>query len=143
MSSSIMAFPTYDFYTIVELINAYSAGPERLAEVISGLTEEELRERGRGPEKWSTQEIVLHVTDSEFKVLFECAKRAPNRARCFPVMTRTPGPARLPIGERTQKPARLVSVSFRSCAGRPPLFSSMPESRTGKGAGVSIRNSAR
>ena len=84
MQSSTIAFPKYDFYTTAELLNAYTAGPERLAEAIRGLTEEELRERARGPEKWSIQEIVLHVTDSEIQGVFRVRKAWAEPGTMFP-----------------------------------------------------------
>ncbi|HZW96084.1 MAG TPA: DinB family protein [Candidatus Eremiobacteraceae bacterium] len=65
MHGTTVAFPKYDFYSTAELLKAYSTGPMRLAEALCGLTDEDLRARARGPEKWSIQEIVFHVSDSE------------------------------------------------------------------------------
>jgi DinB superfamily len=84
MHRDTIAFPKYDFYTATELLNAYSSAPDRLADVIRGLTEEELRERARGPEKWSIQEIVLHVTDSEIQGAFRIRKAWAEPGAKFP-----------------------------------------------------------
>jgi len=46
------------------LIAAYSAGPERVRQVIQGLPTDELKAHPR-PGKWSIQEIVVHLADAE------------------------------------------------------------------------------
>jgi DinB family protein len=84
MQVKITVFPKYDFYNGAELLTAYSLGPKRLSEAICGLTEEELRERARGPETWSIQEIVLHVTDSEIQGAFRIRKARAEPGATFP-----------------------------------------------------------
>lgn len=46
------------------LIEAYDAGPERIAQAVVGLPEETLRKRP-GPDAWSIHEIVIHLADAE------------------------------------------------------------------------------
>jgi hypothetical protein len=78
MQGTTVAFPKYDFYSTDELLKAYSAGPVRLAEALCGLTDEDIRARASGPQKWSIQEIIFHLTDSEvlgaFQVRQACAE---------------------------------------------------------------------
>lgn len=47
-----------------ELLEAFDAASQRLPEVLSGLTREDLKARLK-PGKWSIQEIVLHLADAE------------------------------------------------------------------------------
>ena len=47
-----------------DLLTVYKAGPTRLGGVLAGLTDEELKQRPR-EDKWSIQEIALHVADAE------------------------------------------------------------------------------
>jgi hypothetical protein len=84
MQGVVAAFPKYDFYTTKELINAYSSGPPRLVSVIQNLSEDELRNRARGPNTWSIQEIVLHVTDSELQGAFRIRKARAEPGANFP-----------------------------------------------------------
>jgi hypothetical protein len=74
MQGGTVALAPYEFYTTEELLHAYSTGPLRLAQVLTGLTEGEIRSRVRGPEKWSIQEIVMHVADSEIQGAFRIRK---------------------------------------------------------------------
>src|SRR5438552_12346126 len=46
------------------LIDAYEQGGAKLRRAVAGLTPEELRARP-GPGKWSIQELVIHLTDSD------------------------------------------------------------------------------
>jgi hypothetical protein len=60
-----------DAYTGIstrDLLTVYKAGPTRLGGVLSGLTDEELKQRRPQPpekDKWSIQEIAMHVADAE------------------------------------------------------------------------------
>ena len=47
-----------------DLIAVYKAGPTRLGGVLAGLSDEDLQARPR-KDKWSVQEIALHVADAE------------------------------------------------------------------------------
>lgn len=47
-----------------DLLAVYSAAPARLTQALDGLSEEALRARPV-PEKWSIQEIAIHLSDSE------------------------------------------------------------------------------
>ncbi len=47
------------------LLDVYEAAPSRITQVISDLTDQDLWERARGPERWSIAEIVCHLADSE------------------------------------------------------------------------------
>jgi uncharacterized damage-inducible protein DinB len=47
-----------------DLITVYKAGPTRLGGALTGLSNEELQARPR-EDKWSAQEIALHVADAE------------------------------------------------------------------------------
>jgi hypothetical protein len=64
MQPAAVAFPSYDFYTTEQLLEAYREGPARLRAAIAGLSMEQMRAHPR-PGKWSILEIVLHVVDSE------------------------------------------------------------------------------
>jgi DinB superfamily len=64
MQPAATAFPSYDFYTTAQLLEAYREGPARLRAAIAGLSMEQMRAHPR-PGKWSILETVLHVTDSE------------------------------------------------------------------------------
>ena len=58
-------FPdTYKDISTPALVETYRLGPERLGEAIDGLTADDLLIRTR-PDKWSIQEIVLHLADAE------------------------------------------------------------------------------
>jgi uncharacterized damage-inducible protein DinB len=46
------------------LIEAYAAGPAKVRAAVAGLTREELTARP-GPGKWSIQEVVIHLADSD------------------------------------------------------------------------------
>src|SRR5438552_14854264 len=46
------------------LIDAYEQGGAKLRRAVAGLTPEELRARP-GPGKWSIQELVIHLVDSD------------------------------------------------------------------------------
>ncbi len=47
-----------------DLLTVYKAGPTRLGGILAGLTDEELKARPR-EDKWSIQEIAMHVADAE------------------------------------------------------------------------------
>ena len=58
-------FPaTYAPLSTSTLLETYAAAPDRLIRALDGLSEEELRSQPI-PGKWSIQEIVIHVADSE------------------------------------------------------------------------------
>lgn len=46
------------------LLDAYAEGPRRIREAVAGLTDEQLAAHPV-PDKWSIQEIVLHLADAE------------------------------------------------------------------------------
>ena len=48
-----------------DLLTVYKAGPTRLGGVLAGLTDEELKQRRPQDDKWSIQEIAMHVADAE------------------------------------------------------------------------------
>lgn len=52
-----------------ELLDRYIAGPARLREALSGLTDEELRFK-YDPAKWSAKEIAIHVADMDQNASF-------------------------------------------------------------------------
>ncbi len=59
-----------DAYTGIstrDLLTVYKAGPTRLGGILVGLTDEELKQRPQPPQedKWSIQEIAMHVADAE------------------------------------------------------------------------------
>lgn len=56
--------PVYATQSTEHLLEVFSEGAARVTQAIDGLREEELTARPR-PEKWSIQEIALHLTDSE------------------------------------------------------------------------------
>ncbi len=47
-----------------DLLTVYKAGPTRLGGILAGLTDEELKARPR-EDKWSIQEIAMHIADAE------------------------------------------------------------------------------
>ena len=47
------------------LLDVFAQAPDRLAAVLKGLDERQLRRAARGPATWSIGEIVLHLADSE------------------------------------------------------------------------------
>jgi hypothetical protein len=65
MRGTSVSFPDYTFYSTGQLLTAYVEGPQRMRRAIEGLSEEELRARARGPDRWSIHEIILHSADSE------------------------------------------------------------------------------
>lgn len=65
MRGTSVVFPDYTFYSNAQLLTAYVEGPQRMRRAIEGLSEEELRTRSRGAERWSIHEIILHSVDSE------------------------------------------------------------------------------
>lgn len=65
MTQHQSTFPKiYAPLTTAELLHAFDAGPPRLPQVITGLTEQDLKAHAK-PGKWSIQEIVLHLADAE------------------------------------------------------------------------------
>jgi DinB superfamily len=68
------AFADYSQYSDLQLMDAFEAAPARIREVLSGLTEPDLRVRARGDKTWSCQEIVMHLTDSETQGAFRIRK---------------------------------------------------------------------
>ena len=50
-----------------DLLTVYRAGPTRLGGILAGLTDEELKQRPQPPQedKWSIQEIAMHIADAE------------------------------------------------------------------------------
>lgn len=54
----------YSEWTNAELIAAFEAGPRKLREAISNLSEAELRAHPR-PGKWSIKQIAVHLADAE------------------------------------------------------------------------------
>jgi hypothetical protein len=48
-----------------EIIDAYERAPARLRAAVAGLTDAELKARP-GPGKWSIQEVVVHILDSDY-----------------------------------------------------------------------------
>ncbi len=65
MSTTITSLPdTYSGIPTQELIEIYALGPERLNQVLKGLSVAQLKERAQ-PAKWSVQEIALHLADAE------------------------------------------------------------------------------
>ena len=58
-------FPkTYANLATYELLSVFDAGPERYPQVLEGLKEQDLKAHPKAG-KWSIQEIVMHVADSE------------------------------------------------------------------------------
>lgn len=58
-------FPdTYRGISTRDLLTVYKAGPTRLGGILAGLTDEELKTRAQ-EDKWSIQEIAMHVADAE------------------------------------------------------------------------------
>ena len=58
-------FPdTYRGISTRDLLVVYKSGPTRLGGILAGLTDEELKARPH-PNKWSIQEIAMHVADAE------------------------------------------------------------------------------
>jgi hypothetical protein len=47
------------------LINVYEQAAPRVAQVLAGITDDELWVRSRGTDRWSIGEIVCHLADSE------------------------------------------------------------------------------
>ena len=47
-----------------DLLTVYKAGPTRLGGILAGLTDEELKQRPQ-EDKWSIQEIAMHIADAE------------------------------------------------------------------------------
>jgi len=47
-----------------DLLTVYKAGPTRLGGILAGLTDEELKARPQ-EDKWSIQEIAMHIADAE------------------------------------------------------------------------------
>src|SRR5690349_13266371 len=74
MQSKKQQFPKYSAYSDEQLLIAYLAGADRLRQAIKDLTEDELKARARGPEKWSIHELVHHVFDSELQGAFRVRK---------------------------------------------------------------------
>lgn len=74
MLGTKVAFPPYGQYTNAQLLAAFEQGPARLRTVLSGLTEDELRSRVRGPARWSAHEIAIHTTDSEIQATYRFRK---------------------------------------------------------------------
>src|SRR3954467_15472961 len=74
MQTKSQPFPDYSAYSDEQLLTAYSAGPYRLRQSIKDLSEDELRAKPRGPEKWSIHELVQHVFDSELQGAFRVGK---------------------------------------------------------------------
>ncbi|HEX9654456.1 MAG TPA: DinB family protein, partial [bacterium] len=65
MAAKSSTFPTaYADLDTDQLISAYSAGPERVRQVIQGLKPADLKAHPREG-KWSIQEIVVHLSDAE------------------------------------------------------------------------------
>ena len=65
MQATSTAFPeSYEVHATERLLEVYSAAPDRLRASLVGLDADDLRQRPR-PDKWSIQEIVSHVADSE------------------------------------------------------------------------------
>jgi hypothetical protein len=65
MSSQKSTFPnTYADIETENLLSVYSAGPERVRQVINGLKSADLKAHPRAG-KWSIQEIVVHLADAE------------------------------------------------------------------------------
>ncbi len=61
----IAEFPRiYAALSTVSLLETYAAAPDRLVRALDGLSDAELRAHPV-PEKWSIQEIAIHVSDSE------------------------------------------------------------------------------
>src|SRR3954451_10176068 len=74
MQSKKQQFPEYSAYSDEQLLTAYLTGPDRLRQAIKDLSEDELRAKPRGPEKWSIHELVQHVFDSELQGAFRIRK---------------------------------------------------------------------
>ena len=74
MRGAVVSFPDYTFYSTTQLLVAYADGPSRMRSAIEGLSEEELRARSRGPDRWSIHEIILHCADSEVQGTFRIRK---------------------------------------------------------------------
>jgi len=49
---------------IAEIIDEYAAGPQKLRDVVSGMTPEEM-DAAPVPGKWSTRQVVCHLADFE------------------------------------------------------------------------------
>lgn len=64
MRGAVLAFPPYGQYSTPRLLDAYRLSPARLERALGGLSPDERRARAR-PGKWSVNEIVCHVADSE------------------------------------------------------------------------------
>jgi uncharacterized damage-inducible protein DinB len=47
-----------------ELIDEYLAGPQKLRDAVAGMTEDQLDAKP-APGKWSTRQVVCHITDCE------------------------------------------------------------------------------
>lgn len=54
----------YSHYNTETLLEAFHKGPERIKEIISGLTEQDFKDKPISG-KWSIGEIIIHLTDSE------------------------------------------------------------------------------
>ena len=65
-----------------ELIATFEANPQRLRQVIEGLTQEELRATPI-PGKWSIQEITLHVIDTEIMAAARIRQTITDSERTF------------------------------------------------------------
>jgi hypothetical protein len=84
MKNSGTLLKDYSHYTVGHLIDTYKAGPERLRRVLEGLSEPELRQRPRGQDTWSAQEIAMHLVDSELQGVFRIRKAWSEPGKALP-----------------------------------------------------------
>lgn len=85
MRGSSSPFPDYSFYANDELIAAFDVGAQRFRRAIDGLTDEEIRARARGADRWSIHEIIMHTADSEMQGTFRIRKTWAEPPALWPV----------------------------------------------------------
>jgi hypothetical protein len=85
MRGETVPFPDYSFYPTPQLIVAFAAGPARYREAIQGLSDDQIRARPRGPDRWSIQEIIMHTADSEMQGTFRIRKTWSEPGALWPI----------------------------------------------------------